>query len=1032
MPQSFSFNHLQVENGLSNNSVLCSLQDDNGFLWFGTKDGLNRFDGYAYKIFRHNTEVPNSIGSNVIYSILQDKDHILWLGTEEGLYRYDRLTEGFTLLKFTAGIDITQIKSDSNRNLWFIGSNNLYRYNKKNNHITFYNDLQYQATSLCVSKNNTVWVATNNGFLKKYNSKINSFISFNLFDHSPTATSKSVQTIYEAENHKLFVGTTNQGVKSFDIATGSYQDIISYNAQHDELFVRDFIKQSTNQYWIATESGIYVYNITTHKYFILSKQYNDPYSLSDNAVYTFCMDKEGGIWAGTYFGGLNYYAKPYYYFDRFFPGKGAFSLFGNAVREIHSDNQHNLWIGTEDAGLNKFDIKTEKFYAVRPLGAKKGMSNLNVHGLLVENDKIWIGTFEHGLDIIDIKTHTIIRHFSVNSIPLRLKSNFIYSLYKTPSGDILASTSNGLYRYEANKKSFISLNGFPENGFYTSMYEDTEGTLWVGTYRNGVYYFNNRTKMHGRYSNIAHDKLSLPNDRVNQIFEDSERHMWFATEEGLCILNSNGNGFTIYTTKNGLLSNVIYRMLEDNHKNLWISTSKGLACLNIIKRSITVFTKANGLLSDQFNYNSAYKDDKGTMYFGCLKGMIKFNPEKFIKNDFMPPVYITGFQINNEDLEIGKKLSPLKRSILFTDTIILQYDQSSFSIDFAALGYTSPQMTQYAYKMDGLDKDWTYIRSNRRAYFTKLSPGNYIFKVKANNSSKLWSGHLKRLYITVEPPFWASYYAYTFYVIAIIWVILLLTTNYHHKLEDKNRLKIQSLEKEKEKEIYESKIAFFTHVAHEIRTPLTLISGPLERVLKKVEETTDIGVYLKIMERNTNRLLLLANQLLDFRKTESHGFSLSFVKTNITAIVNDTLIRFSTAIKEKCLAQNIELPTADVYAYVDGEALNKILSNLLDNAIKYATTKIEIKLVVNDEKKQFTIVITNDGPVISYEMRDKIFEVFFRMKAAEKQTGTGIGLPLARCLAELHNGSLALVQNTTNLNMFALIIPIRQEIEFDI
>lgn len=1028
----YSFNHFQVENGLSNNSVLCSLQDDKGFMWFGTKDGLNRFDGYTYKVFRTNNNVLNSLGSNIIYSLHKDRDQVLWIGTERGLYQYDGSTESFKLLKFTYGVDITRIQSDNDGNLWFIGSNNLYKYDKRKSHITYYKDVEHQATALLITKNNTLWVATINGLIRRYDYKKNYFTLTNLFNHSLPTTSKTVKTIFEIDSGQLLIGTTNQGVKEFNIIKNTYKDIISYNKLHDELFVRDFIKQSNNVYWIATESGIYVYNNVTKKYSVLTKEYNNPYSLSDNAIYTFCKDKEGGIWAGSYFGGLNYFAKPYSYFEKFFPGKDQNSLTGNAVREIHPDGSNTLWIGTEDAGLNKFSISSEKFCAFKPRGKQKSVSNLNVHGLLIKNGKIWIGTFEHGLDVIDIKSGRVIQHFSSASFPYTLKSNFFYGLYETPSSNIVASTGNGLYLYDQVKKDFAPMAGFPEGKFYTSVYEDKLGTLWVGSYRDGLYYYNPKTKIHGSYINAPSDNKSLPNNRVNSIFEDSNDHLWFATEEGLCTFSNKKGQFDRYTTSNGLLSNVIYSLLEDAHKNLWISTSKGLACLNIRDRSIFVYTKDNGLLSDQFNYNSSYKDPKGNMYFGCLKGMIRFNPDKFIKTNYLPPVYITGFQVNNKELQINKDRSPLKKSILYTDTIVLNDAQSSFSIDFAALSYTSSQMTQYAYKMEGLERNWTFIQSNRKVYFTKLTAGNYIFNVKANSNSRIWNNKNKRFYIIIMPPFWATNYAYAIYLLAVAGSLVLFIRRYHYIIQKRNSRKIKLLENEKEKEIYEAKIAFFTNVAHEIRTPLTLISGPLERVIKRTENMPDVKAYLNIMERNTDRLLSLTNQLLDFRKTEIDGFSLSFVKTDINELIQDNLLRFSSILESKGFNLQIKLPPHNLFAYVDVEALNKILSNLLDNAIKYSVHNIYLQLLTNLDANQFTLLIKNDGNVISYDMKDKIFETFFRMKGDEMHAGSGIGLPLARYLTELHKGKLNLQPSQENLNVFALVIPIHQEIEFNI
>ncbi|GAA4306931.1 ligand-binding sensor domain-containing protein [Compostibacter hankyongensis] len=1029
--QTHYFTHYQVEEGLSNNAVICSLQDRRGFMWFGTKDGLNRFDGYAFKIFRHDEEHPESIGNNFIHCLYEDDSATLWIGTEQGLYRYHPETETFSLLKSCPRSEIREIKADSRGMLWFIAGLTLYCYNTATGKMKHYPPSRYfSATSISITEKGQLWVSTTSGHLEKRASSGDSFTSYDVFADSPPTTSRWIEKLYDTGQGFLLIGTSNQGIKQFDIADGTYRDILTRDSNGTTLFVRDFIRYSADEYWIGTESGIIIYNIGTGKTENLKKQYNDPYSISDNAVYTFCRDREGGIWAGTYFGGLNYYPRPYASFEKFFPRVGENSLSGNAVREICPDAYGNLWIGTEDGGLNKLNLETGTFTPFKP-GGPGSLSSTNIHGLLAVGDTLWIGTFEHGLDRMQISTGRVLRHYNTGSAPGDLKNNFIYYIYRTPSGDILLASANGLFRYNRAGDDFVPIRELPDI-FYTYLLQDNRGTLWAGTYREGLYYFNPSTKTSGHFAYDPADRESLNNNRVNSVFEDRRGNMWFATEGGLCKLDSGRKHFQRFTTRNGLPSNVIYAILDDNESNLWLSTSRGLTCFRPGTGVIKIYSRANGLLSDQFNYNSAYKSPGGRMYFGSVKGLISFDPETFLKNAFTPPVYITGLQIYNRQPTINAEGSPLHKAIICTDTLVLQYNQSSFSIDFAALSYTSPGNTEYAYKMDGLDKDWTYLETNRRAFFTKLLPGRYVFRVKAANSSGVWNRKETTLAIEILPPFWKSplaYFLYFVFVSALIWYGV---RSYHRSVKEKNMRRLERFEHEKEKEIYRAKIEFFTNVAHEIRTPLTLIKGPMEKVIKKAEEVPQIKNNLKIMARNTDRLLCLTSQLLDFRKAEINGFSLNFVRADIPALIRDNYLRFRPAAEEKKLSFRLHLPVARFYAYVDTEVLNKILGNLLDNALKYAENKVDICLLPEEGgSRSFTIAVKNDGYLIPPDMKEKIFETFFRIRQTAQQHGAGIGLSLSHSLAELHKGVLRLEQPESGMNVFTLTLPVHQEIEFD-
>lgn len=1030
--QPYYFRHYQVENGLSNNAVICCLQDKKGFIWFGTKDGLNRFDGYSFKTFRNNPLDTGTIGNNFIHCLYEDQNGVLWAGTENGLYSYNEKTESFSLLRSTENVPVTDIKMDGRGNLWYIQLFNCYKYDIANNKFqSFLIPDYFETSSLAVSPAGDLWASSTSGFLYRYDFKSNSFKGYDVFSHNRT-TSRWIERIAFTGNGNILVGTAI-GAKIFDTRKFQYKDILSYNPDKTAIFVRNFLENTPDEIWIASETGIYIYNNRTGNISNLQKAYNDPFSISDNAVYTFCKDKEDGIWAGTYFGGVNYYPKQHTAFKKFFPKTGENSLSGNVVREIHADNYGNLWIGTEDAGLNKYNPSTGLFTIYKPTGNKNSISYTNIHGIMPDGDKIWIGTFEHGLDIMDIQTGNIIKHYSSGPAANQLKSDFIFCITKTNKDEIVLGTTRGAYRYNKASDDFSSLQGMPLYIWYSYLLRDSKGTLWGATYGNGINYYNPATKDSGSYRYAPGDNKSIASDRVNSIYEDSSNNLWFATEGGLSKYDYGKKQFKTYTTGNGLPSNFILSILEDSNKNLWLSTSRGIVCFTPSTEQIKIYATANGTLNDQFNFNSAFKDSTGRMYFGSVKGMISFSPEAFTKNIFIPSVYITGFQVFNKELLIGQKESPLQKSISYTDKLTLKHDQATFSIDFASLGYTAPEMSEYAYKMEGLDKNWTYLKRNRKAYFTNLAPGSYTFKVKASNSSGIWNDSETSLVIQILPPWWASIWAYSIYTLIGLLAIYYSIRSYHKRVEEKNKRKYELFQLAKEKEIFEAKVEFFTNVAHEIKTPLTLIKGPLEKVIKKADGIPDITNNLKIMDRNTNRLIELTNQLLDFRQTELQGFSLSFVQVNISELLEETYLSFKSLAEQKKLSFKLKLSSNVLYAYIDLDAFKKIIYNLFGNAVKYADKKVVIHLLpCHEQDKSFTIEFKNDGYIIPEEMKEKIFEPFFRLKETEKQKGTGIGLALSRSLAELHSGFIHLKPAEKDMNVFCLTLPVHQQNEFNI
>jgi ligand-binding sensor domain-containing protein/AraC-like DNA-binding protein len=808
--QSYDFRHYQVEQGLSYNSVFGILQDSKGFMWFATKDGLNRFDGYNFKIFRNDQSDSTSIGSNLNLCLYEDSQQILWIGTSKGLYKYNDTLESFSVVPGTLNKYIVDIKADKKGKMFLLFDGRIHTYNKLKTQLSLLSKKQdFSASSMLFTGDGTLWVSASDGYLKRYHTKDDAFETFNVFDHSTSVSAHWIDHIYLTKDNSILIGTSHQGVKLFDIKSRTYKDILTYNADKTPIFAKNFIHYDGDTYWIATESGIFIYNIKTNAYTQLKKDHDNPYALSDNAIYTFAKDREGGVWAGTYFGGVNYYPKPFTAFEKHFAGSEVFPISGNAVREIDTDKYGNLWVATEDAGLNKIGL-SGNVQLFKPGAGANSIAHTNIHGILAVENELWIGTYEQGLDVLDIPTGKVIRHYDKGNGLNDIKSNFVETIYRTKSGMLLFGTSYGLVSYNRASNDFIAVSGFPQDHHYMCIIEEENGTIWAGTIGNGLFFYNPRTGTRGQFQ--AGDPKSISDNFINSLFIDPDHRVWVATENGLNSFDAKCKAFTHYGIKDGFPSNVFYRIEQDIKGTFWLSTAKGLVSFNpdMLGKSIKVYTKETGLLSDQFNYNSSYVDKSGKLYFGSVNGMVAFNPLDFSINRFAPSIYITGFQLFNKELLIGGGV--LKKSITFTDHIELEHDQSTFSIDFAALTYTDLGTAAYEYKLEGVEKSYTRLSKNRRVFYTKLSPGTYTFSVRGSNSSGVWSKDFKRLVIVIHPPLYRTNWAYTLYLVmaaALIWYMIY----YIRKRQfEKEQRKSELLATQKERELYQAKADSFNHL----------------------------------------------------------------------------------------------------------------------------------------------------------------------------------------------------------------------------
>ncbi|GAA4167607.1 hybrid sensor histidine kinase/response regulator transcription factor [Sphingobacterium ginsenosidimutans] len=1023
--QSFYFKNYQPHDGLSNSSVKCITQDTQGFLWLGTRNGLNRFDGNQFKIFRHNASDPTSIGSSSILSILTDSKGVLWVGTTRGTYCYNPVKENFQPFNRIPIGEVNAIHEYAGF-IWLLSAGKLYRYNPYTTEIVPFDQNKNTLVAITSSKKGGLWTTDINSTIERYQVNEGRFVQIAVKKTNRKALANT-KTVYAINDSLLMVGTINSSYL-FDFKNGTLKNLFANHYPQKVIQANCIIQQAESVYWIGTETGIYTYDIHTGQSQHIKKDLLNPFAISDNAVLNFYRDREDNIWFGTFFGGFNQYSNQFDNFKKYLYGFGKSALSGNIVHDIKKDNYGNFWIGTEDGGLNKIDAQTQQIQHFVANGKKGSIAHNNVHGLATIGDELWVGSTTHGLDILDVKTGELKKHYDrIGRGPLQ--SSFAVCIFKSRDNSMFVGTDRALYGYNKHNDNFDLL---PIKAWIQGIYEDEYGILWVNTYGSGVYQYNRGTGEIQHLSSEQGKRNTLVNNYVNGLFEDSKKNLWFCTESGLSKYRRDGR-FTNYLTESGLPSNQVFKVLEDDNNSIWISTGGGLVRLDGNIPHMVIYTSRDGLPADQFNYNSAFKDKDGTLYFGTIKGMVSFNPTKSIKNSFIPPIFISDIQINNESIPVREN-GILKQSISLSKEIQLSYNSSNISFNIAALSFVSPKSNAYRYIMEGYDKGWTDITGNQRIYYNKLPPGTYTFRFKGANNNGIWNPTEKELRIVVSPPWWLSSWAYFAYFFAVSTIVLLILRYYFLLIKANNAQKMDNYERKKEQEVYNLKLEFFTNLAHEIRTPLTLIKMPLEKLIRTQQFTdSETASDLALMEKNTSRLIRLTNQLLDFRKAETNNMSLIFTKTDINSLLSDVFNDLNSLAKEKLLHYDLSLPRVTLTAFVDEEALRKILTNLIHNGIKYADNHVHIKLLpFNSDDIMFNIEFRNDGEIIPFDKREKIFEPFYRLNESDKDTGTGIGLPLSRSLVELHQGSLSLVYTEEHRNIFLLSLPIFQEQSLDI
>ena len=1019
----FYFTRVNGENGLSESNVKAILQDSYGFMWFGTKNGLNRYDGTSILQFDCD-DLEEGTGNHNIGALFEDKERNLWVGTDRGVYIYNPAVDVFKRFKIASSEGITldnwvaEILSDSLDNIWvLIPDQGLFRYKDGKVHhyslIDKDNLKNNNPECICINEQGEVWVGTSGIGLFKYNYRDDNFEQYLTDRMGRSLIDKTIISIcFQKENAILGI---HEG------------DLLKYNTRTDELSEVSFLGEKKtflrdvmcfgDEIWVGSLHGIFIINEKENNVIHLKEDLMRSFSLSDNSIYSIYKDYEGGIWIGTMFGGVNYLPNRILTFAKYVPGSDPYSLNTKRIRGLAEDNNGCIWIGTEDNGVNVLDPRTGKVHQIYD----------NVPGRLITlsvkhyENHIYVGLFKQGMNDISIPGE----HLKyVSDKDLGIEEGSVYSFLKDSKGRTWIGPGWGLYVSQSKERKFHRVEEVGYNWVFDIM-EARDGTIWLATMGNGVWKCDPKNNSYKNYSYKEGVDNSLSSNSVSSIMQDSKGNIWFSTDRGgICRYNEAQDNFTTFSIEDGLPDDVAYNILEDDAGNLWFGTNKGLVKFNPENGDVRVFTNKDGLLGNQFNYQSALKAQDGRFYFGGVDGLIAFDPTVQEEERPLPPVYISKFSIYNKEVTVHTPESPLKQCIVHTDEIVLPYDQANISFDVALLSYSTAESNQYYYRMEPLDRDWVRAASNQNISYAKLPPGKYTFRVQATHGSKSESS-TRSLSIIILPPWWQSIIAYIVYTVCIILIVVGTILWYKRRKEKQLEERQKLFEIEKEKELYESKVDFFTEIAHEVRTPLTLINGPLEAIEEMEIQEPKMKKYISVMVQNTKRLLELTGQLLDFQKIGANKLTMKFESVDITELLAGIVARFEVTFSLNRKELQLKSTEEQVWAAVDKEAITKILSNLLNNALKYASQNVLVELEKGEDS--FTIRVTSDGNKIPAEVSQYIFEPFYQVDRKEKpRNGVGIGLSLARSLASLHKGTIYLDTRQEN-NMFVLTIPLNME-----
>ena len=1039
--KNINFKRITVEDGLSQTSVEYLFQDSKGYMWIGTIDGLNRYNGSRFEVFRYSKDKPNSISGNYISAIAEDDEGNIWVGTSRGLNRINTHTSEITT--YLPGVNgcnlsnynITEILIDSKGDIYIATEDGLNLYNEEDdNFIRLYNSgdkknsLSSQFVYSIVEDNyGNYWIGTDNG-LNKIENNSQKIIKYYSDGGDNSINDNFIFKLYADNLDNLWIGTYNGGLNKLDLKTNKIEKF--ENDPNDDTsiagnFIRYILRDSRNELWIATNNGLSRLNEEENKFINYKSKIYDPQSIVSNNVLSLFEDKSGAIWVGTYDGislfnpqnsFKNYKNDPF----------NTNSLSENMMAGIYEDDEGLLWVGTVNEGLNLIDRKSGNITKFKSSDDEDSLSNNHIRDIVGIQNEIWIAT-EFGLNKYDKLTKKFTRYYNENS----LLYNDVRTLYIDNEGILWIGTRDGLCTFDRKDtfKSYEDIfikNGITENVF-SDIIQDKDGVIWIASALDGgLIRLNKNTNEIKSYRNNEEDRYSISFNALKTIAIDSKNNIWIGSQFGLNKFDRSTEKFHRYTEDSGLSNNFIYGILIDNEDNPWMSTNYGISKFDIKNDKFVDYNVTDGLQSNEFNGYSYFKSKSGEMFFGGINGLTYFYPNQLEEKKFSPNVVI-------DSIYSGEK------EILDISNIKIGYKNSNIQFNFFMPDYRNVSKIQYAYKLDGLDENWIFSDDRNYVSYTNLESGVYKFQVVARNSSGDWS-KVTTVSFKVGMKPWQTPLAYVMYalivslVLYIIWnrvkILDSLVEQRTHELNSKLKENKELYDKLIKNEKYKNN--YFVNLSHELRTPLNVIISTQQLITKLNEEDKDIPkekilYYMSTLRRNSDRLLKLINNIIDTSKIESGSYKLIIEKHDIVYLVEEIVLSMKDFIEANGIELVIDPDVEEKIIECDGSEIEKCIVNLVGNAVKFTPRggKIEVRIV--DLNNKVKISVKDSGIGIEKKYHDAIFDRFGQAynDVSEEHGGSGLGLTVTKQLVTLHNGRIFVKSEPGHGSEFVIILPVK-------
>ncbi len=1062
-PTQVKFDRLDINQGLSQNHVMCIFQDSRGFMWFGTRDGLNKYDGYNFKVYKNNITDSTTLSNNFISALAEDANGFIWVATRGGgLSRYDRRTDNFRQYNKPGESQyslpsnlITDLIVDRQNMVWVCSEDGgLTSMDPVSGKIIIYRHDPGDPQSLgdnntrCVyqDRSGKIWVGTFGGGLSIFDPVTKKFRSYRHNSADPSSLSNdNVVRLFEDSHQRMWIGTSGGGLNLFDPGSGKFIRFMAEESNPNSIpgnVVFAISEGPLGNIWIGTENGgLSIYNPVSRRFGNYKHDEIDRGSLSNNSIYAIYQDTYGTMWVGTFAGGINLYNKNGNKFAHYKHTSDPASLSHNNVLSISKASGGKIWIGTDGGGLNRFDpaTRTYEHFLHKKNDPNTIAGNYVLSVLEDSRGQVWVGTWDAGVSVFDPITKKY-RHFKhIPGDTTSLSSNNVWVVMEDRNGTIWLGTYNGgLLRYNAKESNFTRFTDDADNTTKRKVHaiaEGMDGKLWIGTDGGGLLMLDKAT---GKMKNFVHQegRNSLSDNRITNISVDKKGNLWISTMVGLNYFDLSTGVFTNYTTEDGLPNNVIFGMLEDKSGRWWISTNRGLSRFSPATGNFKNFSVKDGLQSYEFKMRAYCKTDDGTMYFGGIEGFNQFRPENITEAVAEFPMLLTGFQIFNKEVPItpADDSDPLSQSITETKEIVINYNQSVITFEYASLNYIISASKEYAYKLEGFDKDWNIVGTQRMATYTNLDPGTYVFMVKALNSDGKWSSNVASVKLIVKPPFWLTWWFRIGFILLVagsIAAFYLVRLNnvkrqrellkqkvdeqtiqlVHAHVEEHNaRIEAENAREEadnanRELEKKNKELEQFVYIAsHDLREPLRTTTSFIQLFQKQYQSMLDQrGLqYLGFISQAADRMRTLIDDLLEYSKIGNHR---DLQEVNCDNVIREVLADLGTAIRESGAIVN-----AGVLPVIQGypTAIKQLFQNLLANGIKFRRPGIapEISITATEVDNKWQFAFADNGIGIAPQYRERIFVIFQRLHSRKEYEGSGIGLAHCRKIVELHKGKI--------------------------